>query len=122
MEFENLEVVLSLAGTALGFFATTITFLYKFIKNAKAKRVAEQMIKMTSAIIPAIEDAENFTHYSGAEKKEYVLTKAAQFAMENGIKFIPEAISGKIEELIVLSKKVNARRAERQPFPFANSR
>jgi len=118
MAFENIEFVLSLLGTSLGLLAAALAFLLKFIGSAKAKKAAEREIKMTNALIPAIEAAEDFLHYSGTEKKEYVLTKAAQFAFENKIKFIPEAVSGKIEELIVLSKKVNARRTERQPQPF----
>lgn len=103
----NLEVILSVAGTALGLLITTITFLSKFLESAKAKKVAENIVKIGEAMIPYIEQAEAFVHYSGAEKKEYVLTKANRFAIENDIKFDAEAVSNKIEELVDLTKKVN---------------
>lgn len=104
---ENLQTVFSLITTALGLFVTTLTFLIKFIKNAKARRLAEQMISIANAVVPYIEQAELFTHYTGAEKKEFVITKANQFAIENGIEFDAEKVSEKIEELIKLTKSVN---------------
>ena len=62
-------------------------------------------------LLPAslIIDAEAFVNYSGAEKKEYVLTKANRFAIENKIPFNETELSDKIEELIILSKEVNKR-------------
>ena len=47
--------------------------------------------------------------YSGEEKKEYVMTKANRYAIENGIAFDEEAVSAKVEELISLTRQVNAR-------------
>ena len=41
------------------------------------------------------------------EKKEYVMTKANQFALDNGIKFNEEFISNKIEDLLSLTNQVN---------------
>ncbi len=48
-------------------------------------------------------------HYSGEEKKEYVMTKANRYAIENDIAFDEDAVSEKVEELITLSKEVNAK-------------
>ena len=45
----------------------------------------------------------------GEEKKEYVMTKANRYAIENGIAFDETAVSDKVEELIALSKEVNAK-------------
>ena len=106
---EKLEVIISLAGTAVGFLVTAITFLVKFIKNAKAKKIAEQTVKIGNAVLLYIKQAENFLNYSGAEKKEYVLTKANQFAIAQGIAFNAVAVGEKIEELVKLSKEVNKR-------------
>lgn len=106
---EKLEWILSMAGTALGLLITAVTFLTKFLKSAKAKKAAEQVIKISGAILPYIEQAEQFTHYSGAEKKEYVITKANQFAIEKGIDFNAAEVSAKIEELVALTKHINAR-------------
>ena len=106
---ENLEIIISVASAALGLLITTVTFLTKYITNAKAKIAAENVIKIGEAVIPYIEQAEGFLHYSGAEKKEYVMTKATRFAIDNGIGFDAEAVSGKIEELVELTKQVNTR-------------
>ena len=104
---KDLELILSISGTVFGLLVTTITFFVKFIKSAKAKKAAENLIKIGDAVIPYIEQAEKFTHYSGPEKKEYVVTKANQFALDNGIKFNPKSVSEKIEELVALTKQVN---------------
>lgn len=106
---EKLEWILSMAGTILGLGITALTFIVKFIRSAKAKRTAERLIKIGNALIPYIEQAEEFTHYSGAEKKEYVLTKANQFAIEKGYEFDVVDVSDKIEELVALTKHINAR-------------
>ena len=106
---KNIEIILSISGTALGFMVTALTFIAKFIKSAKAKRIAENVIKIGNAVIPYIEQAEKYVGYSGAEKKEYVMTKANQFAIDNGIAFNAGLIGEKIEELVSLTKEVNAR-------------
>lgn len=106
---ENLETILSLAGTALGLLLTSLTFLVKLILSIKNKSKVEKRNMLLSAVAPLVELAEKLTHYSGAEKKQYVLTSANQFAIENGIEFDAEAVSGKIEELIELSNQVNKR-------------
>lgn len=106
---ENLEVILSIAGTAVGLLITTLTFLSGFIKNAKAKKAMENVVKIGNAVIPYIEEAEAFIHYSGTEKKQYVLTKANRFAIDNNLKFDEQAVSEKIEELVALTKQVNKR-------------
>lgn len=106
---EDLKIILSLAGTILGLIITSLTFLVKFINNVKAKKIAEQAIEISNAILPFIKEAEKFTNFSGAEKKEYVLTKANQFALVNNILFDEDKISEKIEELVTLTKTVNAK-------------
>lgn len=106
---ENLEIIISVAGAALGLLVTTVTFLSKFIRNAKGKKIAENIIKIGNAMIPYIQEAETFLNYSGEEKKQYVMTKANQFAIDNNIPFDAEAVSDKIEELIGLTKQVNVK-------------
>lgn len=106
---ENIEIIISIASAALGLLITTVTFLSKFVTNAKAKKAMENIVKIGNAVIPYIEEAETFVHYSGEEKKQYVLTKANMFAIENKIKFNEQAVSEKIEELVTLTKQVNKR-------------
>ncbi len=105
---EKLEIILSLAGAALGLFITTVTFLSKLIKNVKAKKAAENMLTIANAILSYIEEAENFFSYSGEEKKAYVMTKANQFAIDSGIKFDSVKTGEAIEEIIKLTNKVNS--------------
>lgn len=104
---ENLNIILSISGTALGLLITTITFLSQFIKSAKAKKFTENLTKIGNSILPYIEEAETFLNFTGEEKKQYVMTKANQFAIDNGIKFDSVAVSSKVEELVSLTKKVN---------------
>lgn len=105
---EKLSLMLSVAGTVLGLLITTLTATCKWVKNSKAKTVAENIIKISNFILPYIEKAETFISFTGEEKKAYVMTKANQYAIDNGIKFDEEQISSKIDELVALSKLVNA--------------
>ncbi|MDR3319024.1 MAG: phage holin family protein [Clostridiales bacterium] len=105
---ENIETILSLAGTAIGLTVTAVTFIAKFLKAANAKKTADGLIAIGNAIIPYIEQAEKFAGYTGAEKKLYVLTKLREFAGQKGIAFDEPQISQRLEELIGLTKEVNA--------------
>ena len=93
----------------MGLVVAIATFIAKYAKSVKARKVAEQTIKICNAILPYIEQAETYVHYSGEEKKEYVMTKTNQYAIENGIPFDKHAVSEKVEELVELTKEVNAR-------------
>lgn len=105
---ENIELIFSLIGTCIGLIITLATIIGKYVSNKKAKRLAEQTIEICNAILPYIEQAESYIAYSGQEKKEYVMTKANQYAIEKGIAFDESAISEKVEELLELTKTVNA--------------
>ena len=88
---------------------TTVTFISKFVTNAKAKKAMENIVKIGNAVIPYIREAEAFAHYSGEEKKQFVMTKANRFAIDNDLEFDEQAVSDKIEELVALTKQVNKR-------------
>ena len=66
-------------------------------------------LKLAETIQPLIVEAEKFTHFSGEEKKQYVLTKANQFAIDHKLKFDQEKVSVMIDELVETTKKVNMR-------------
>lgn len=106
---KNIEVILSMLAPALTLLCTTLVFLKGKIKNKRMKNILENASKITSQIIPLIEQAEKFVNYSGEEKKEYVLTKLLGYAINNKLKFDKEEISNKIEELITMSKQVNSK-------------
>ena len=101
--------MLSLCGTILGLAITIAAFIFKWIRNTKAKKNLEQMVKVGNAVLPFIREAEKFAAYSGAEKKAYVMTKANQFAIENRIAFNEQQISDKIEEIVNLTKQINVK-------------
>lgn len=104
---KELELILSLAGTVLGLVVTALTFFVKLVKNGRAKKAAEQVLQIANTLLPYIEQAETFVNYTGQEKKQFVMTKANQYAIENGIVFDPEAVSSKVEQLVLLTKSVN---------------
>lgn len=110
---EKLELIVSLAGLAVGIIATVATFVVKYVSNAKAKKLAEQTIEICNAVMPYITKAETFVNYTGEEKKEYVMTKANQYAIENNISFNKEQVSEKVEELVQLTKDVNQRQKDK---------
>ena len=116
---KDLEVILSLAGTIIGLLITVLTFIYKSIKNVKARKVAEQVIKIGNTVLPYIREAEKFTAYSGEEKKAYVMTKANQFALDNKMPFNEEQVSEKVEELVALTKQVNIKSSAKEKAEIA---
>lgn len=107
MSFEDIKLFFPFLAPALGLLCTTVVFLKKFVKNKKLKKVLEKAEKLTKEIIPCIMQAEKFINYTGEEKKNFVMTKLNQFAINNNIKFNEEETSSKVEELIALTKEVN---------------
>ena len=71
--------------------------LIKFVKNEKAKRVLQHTLKITEQLQPLIVKAEEFLHYSGEEKKQFVLTAANRYALDNKLAFDNQRVSDLIE-------------------------
>lgn len=110
---ETFKLILSIAAGALPFIITTLTYMIKFVKNKKAKKILNGVLSVTEQLQPLIVQAEKFTHYSGEEKKQYVLTRVRQFAMENNLRFDETAVSEEIDELVATTKRVNAREKDK---------
>lgn len=104
----DIEIIFSMIGTGLGILITILTFIIKLSKNTKVRKNAEKMLALTSQVSAFVKEAEEFTHYTGAEKKNYVLTKMNQYSIDHNIKYDEEYVSDKIEELIDTTKQVNA--------------
>lgn len=104
----NLEMLLSLMATGIGFMISLFTLIIKLSKNKKVRKTAEEMLSFTEKLSTFVEEAEKFSHYTGAEKKNFVLTKLNQFSIDNHMKFDEEWVSSKVDEVISLTKKVNA--------------
>ena len=109
---DRLEKIITVVSACLGLIATFTGFLVPLVKSVKAKNRLSALNKLTSTLQLLIVDAEKFVHYTGAEKKEYVLAKASRYAMENNIPYDEQAVSSKIEDLVALSKNVNKREKE----------
>ena len=105
----TLELFISLAGTVVSLIVTTITFIAKFIKSNKAKNIAQNVVELGNAIIPLISQAEKLVHYTGEDKKEYVMTLIRQYAFNKNLSFDYQEISEKVDELISLTKEVNVK-------------
>lgn len=101
--------IIAVMATVFPFLIATLTFLIKFVKSSKAKNVLQTTLNFTEALQPMIIKAEEYSHYTGQEKKQYVLTQANQFAIDHKLKFNINTISELIEEIVTTTKKVNAR-------------
>ena len=104
---ENFELILSFAGVVLSLLFTCLIFIIKLFKSFRDKKKILNNLILEDAVAPIMEIAEEFKHFNGKEKKEYVITKINQLALESGLDFNPESINAKIEELIKLSKSIN---------------
>lgn len=104
---KEIEVILSLIVTSCGFLISTLTLLCKLIKNSKAKKYAQGVIRICEVILPYIQEAEKFIHYTSTEKKGYVMTKAMQEIITNKMKISQDFLSKAIDNLITFTKHVN---------------
>ncbi len=106
---ENLKQIITIASACVGLLATITGFLIPLVKNVKAKNKLTALNKLSTTLQSLIIDAETFTNFSGAEKKEYVMTKANRYAIEHKIPYDEHAVSEKVEDMVSLSKEVNKR-------------
>ena len=106
---ENIKEIITIASACLGLIATATGFLIPLVKNVKAKNKLTALNKLSTTLQAFIVDAETFTNFTGAEKKEYVMTKANRYAIENKIPYDEQAISDKVEEIVAVSTEVNKR-------------
>ena len=104
---ENIELFLSVIGAFLSLVVAIIICAIKFMKTIKSTQSLKDVSDILDAVGPIMEIAESFVNYTGAEKKNFVLTQVEQLASENGITINASIVSDKIEELIQLSKKIN---------------
>lgn len=109
---ENIKEIITVISACLGLVATVTGFLIPLVRNVKAKNKLAALNKLTSTLQSLIVDAETFTNFTGAEKKEYVMTKANRYAIDNKIPYDEQAVSDKVEDMVALSKEVNKRDAK----------
>lgn len=106
---EKIEEIITIISACFGILGTATGFLIPLVKNVKAKNKLMALNKLTTTLQAFIVEAESFTNFTGAEKKEYVMTKASRYAIENKLPYDELVVSEKIEDLVALSKEVNKR-------------
>ena len=105
--YETITAICSL----VGFVITLLCFIFSLIKkskNGKARKIAENALSVLNVCAQAIQVAEGFKNYNGEEKKAHAMCMVKEFCIENGIEINNDEISADIENLITLSKNVNA--------------
>lgn len=117
----QIEEIITIISAALGLIITITGFLIPLIKSTKAKKSLIAVNKLTGALQNMVIEAEKFVNYSGEEKKQYVMTKAYKYAVENKIPYDENAVSEKIEDLVALSKQVNVKTATQPKEVVADS-
>lgn len=115
---EKLEIILSLGGTVISFIITLIFVIIKLIKWKKNYKSLEEEKELYDLVDDLMSIAETYNNYLGKEKKEYVITKLNQFAIENEIDFDKEKVDERIEKLIKLSKNVNYKKTNTNDLRF----
>ncbi|MCX4287017.1 MAG: phage holin, LLH family [Clostridia bacterium] len=108
---ENIKELITIASACLGFIATLTGFLIPLVKNVKAKNKLKSLNKLSVALQAFVVEAEQRVNFTGEEKKQFVLTKANRYALDNKIPFNEQSVDGEIESLVALSKSVNKRGA-----------
>ena len=112
MKMENIQELITLASAVLGIIVTATGLLIPLVKNAKARKSLAALNKLGEVLQKFVIEAETFTNFTGAEKKEYVMTKANRYAIDNKISYDENAVSEKVEDLVALSKQVNNKRSD----------
>lgn len=125
----NLEQILTIVSTIASFlFVTLIPSVillikkWKAYKNAKTNEEQQKILnEISDASIKFIQDAEDaFKSVDvvlkskgeagcGAMKKENVMTKIQSLCMQKGIEFDSQYWDSRVEELVTMTKKVNAK-------------
>lgn len=106
---EAIKEIIIIASFVVGLITTATGFLIPLVKNRKAKKALEALNSIAGQIQPLVVEAERFVNYTGAEKKQFVLTKINDFAIKNKIPFDETATSNLIEEIVATTKQVNMR-------------
>lgn len=110
----NISEILTWVVFGISFLSGLVSILIPYLKTAKAKKNAEKVVKVLSGfelicknIQPLVVKAEQFRNFSGAERKEWVMTQLQIIALKNSIVFDENAVSEKVEEVVSTTNKVN---------------
>lgn len=115
---ENIQIILSVAGAALGLLITTITFIAKFVKAIKAKdkeEVARLYKEFADTVVQEVEVIKSKANDTipSAAKLQMGLTKFNQYCIDNNITYNIDNAKAAIEKVVALTKVVNAREKDK---------
>lgn len=97
------DTIIKMVSLGVSLLISIFGFVVAVIKEVKLKKWDQ----IKSVLITFVERAEEYTTYSGAEKKTAVLKWTKEFCDSHNINFDVDKVSNEIEELITLTKKVN---------------
>lgn len=103
--FESIQEILIIISLLLGIVGTVAGWF----SSEKAKKIAKNTLAIKSEVEKYVQVAEELKEVSGAEKKQYVLKAIEAEAKSKGLNFNAEEVSNLIEEIIEITKKVNAK-------------
>ena len=102
-----------IASAIAGLLATAIPLAIKLVKKSK-QWIKERDWNRLATILPNfIVEAEKFNNYTGIEKKEFVKSRLALFAIKNKIAFNETKFDTAIDNIVKLTKEVNQRSKDR---------
>lgn len=112
MNFEILKFILTTVGLGLALISSILVAVAKNSKSAKTAKNATNLLSVISAVQTFISQAESIVGFTGANKKEWVMTKVNQFCISKGITYDDEEVDKLVEKFIDFSKQVNAKGEE----------
>lgn len=104
-----LEILEEYSITLLSIGLSLMIVLFKNVKSKRLRRIANKLIVFSKITQELVIQAEEFIHFKGAEKKEWVKTKINQYAIDHKLPYDEHEIDNMIEEFIHVSKNVNRR-------------
>jgi hypothetical protein len=105
MEVKTIEIIWYVISGLLGL-ATAIAGIFAG-KNGKGENTEKGKHVVYDYLCQVMCEVEKFPHFTGAEKRDYAMTKVNQFCIDNKLKFDPELTAENIEKMINFSKEVN---------------
>ena len=114
--FNTAREILVIVGALAGVISTTIPLIIKLIKKSKQFKQERNLNRSADVLLRLIAEAELFTNYSGQEKKEFVKSRLAIFAINNKIAFDEARLETAIDDIIGITREVNKRDKDKQLY------
>jgi len=107
--FNTLREIAVVVGAIAGVIGTATPLIIKLAKRTKQWSKERDWNRIVEQLPGLIVNAENFMQYTGLEKKEYVKSRLAVFAVKNKIAFDEAKFDAQIDDIVKLTRNVNQR-------------